>query len=282
MTKKVDEPSIDQKFALITGYGPFKSFKVNPSYESVRNLQARVFPGLGLDNNEGHQQNEVLVHVMEIPVEYHRVHAIAPTFFNAASSPRFVLHVGASGQLKPAHMVFETRARNGPYMSKDVVGDLPEGNQCFPPEGLGNVGEHTVEEELRVCPKLLAQVVERVQQELDSLGDTPNTPSKSSSEVPTESEEIAKKNDTGDVPDVEQTFEVSKGLWKVGTSTNAGLYLCEYIFYHGMHWAKRRWEVAPPVFFLHVPSVDVEKGHRPQEELNRAIELVVKALCAVC
>ncbi|TPX70666.1 hypothetical protein SpCBS45565_g01606 [Spizellomyces sp. 'palustris'] len=281
MTKIVEEPCIDRKFALVTGYGPFKTFKVNPSYESVRNLQARVFPGL--NKNEEPQQNEVLIHVMEMPVEYHRVHATAPTFFSAATPPRFVLHVGASGQLKPAHMVFETRARNGLYMSKDVVGDLPEGNQCFPPEGMGNVGEHMVEEELRVCPKLLAQVVERVQQELDMLGDNPRMPPKSSSEVPNESAEIAKESDTGDLPDVKRTFEVSKGPWKIGTSTDAGLYLCEYIFYHGMYWAKRRWEVAPPpAFFLHVPSVDVEKGHKPQEELNRAIELVIKALCAVC
>ncbi|KAJ3190205.1 hypothetical protein HDU85_000496 [Gaertneriomyces sp. JEL0708] len=56
---------------LITGYGPFRGFPVNPSYESVRHLQARKF-------RSGDNQ-EVFCKVLEVPVEYERVHGTSPT-----------------------------------------------------------------------------------------------------------------------------------------------------------------------------------------------------------
>ncbi|KAI9095192.1 hypothetical protein DFS34DRAFT_651522 [Phlyctochytrium arcticum] len=266
-------------YAILTGYGPFSNFKFNPSYESVRNLQASSVPN-------SHQQ-EILMHVLEVPVAYEKVHALAPTLFPTHHMPGFILHVGAHGGLTPAHLVLESRARNSPYDKKDVFGQHCPGNECYP-------CREKSDETLSVDSALLAKVVTRVQQKFEKAFSEAQSMAREEAASPLGKceEPIALGIDqkqlanAEDASGVEQEFaKLSTDCaahWTVQTSDDAGLYLCEYIFYHSLYWSKHCEGGSPPVFFLHVPSASVEKGHRPQEELSAMVKEIVAALCEIC
>ncbi|KAI8818874.1 uncharacterized protein EV422DRAFT_123588 [Fimicolochytrium jonesii] len=109
--------------AVVTGYGPFKSYSTNPSYEAVRPLQGCIFPA-------GSEREEVMILAYELPVEYDRVHALIPAIYTTNPAPKFFLHVGVSHYLPPATLCLETFARRGPYTKCDVIGRCPPGNVC--------------------------------------------------------------------------------------------------------------------------------------------------------
>ena len=69
---------------VVTGFGPFRSYRVNPSWEAVAGLPACW---------AGEQCDAASLTVEQIPVEYSWVEREVPGRWG---SPDFVVHVGVS------------------------------------------------------------------------------------------------------------------------------------------------------------------------------------------
>merc|ERR1712228_453744 len=100
----------------LTGYGPFTSgagkdnqivHDVNASWEAVKEVK----------NSWSHQ---VELRTREIEVSYDAVDQAVEDIWK--EDPLFVVHVGVAGRRK--EISIETKAKNGPYAIKDVLGKL--------------------------------------------------------------------------------------------------------------------------------------------------------------
>ncbi|KAK3604440.1 hypothetical protein CHS0354_013840 [Potamilus streckersoni] len=107
------EPS--KKTVLVTGFGPFGVYKVNTSWEAVKELYKQ---GLGVDW-------ELVIE--EIPVEYCTVKSKVPKLWEK-HNPHLVVHVGVSGMA--SELTLEQKAFNYGYEKSDVKGCLPDANCC--------------------------------------------------------------------------------------------------------------------------------------------------------
>jgi len=102
---------------VVTGFGPFRGYEVNPSWEVVRELPA-------VWDDEEHQ-----VVVEEIPVEYDFVLREVPDRWSSLR-PDFIIHVGVSHLAE--RLTLERQANNTGYNSPDVKTLSPPGNCCVP------------------------------------------------------------------------------------------------------------------------------------------------------
>lgn len=179
-----------------------------------------------------------------------------------------------------------------------MIGQLPnnEYSDCIPSDIQDGKKPESIE--LRTAEHILNQVVEKIQIRLNEmhidekkhqelafqLADT-HLEGENHASATTNSDST--KTISDDISGIEATHTSSSEPWNISTSPDAGLFLCEYIFYHSLYWARESSCIEKDVnettvFFLHVPSVNAEKGHRSQEELNRVLEVVVGILCEVC
>lgn len=65
-------------------------------------------------------------------------------------------------------------------------------------------------------------------------------------------------------------------MLQVGTSRDAGQFLCNYVYYRACQWVERNSEAAvpPACLFVHVPVASAPDGVR---ELTRIVLAVVRA-----
>lgn len=84
METKLAEPIV----AIITGFGPFRDYVVNPSWLAVRALPSSAQPENGL---------EVRIETYQIPVQYRQVRDIISDM-HARLRPDIVIHCGVSGR----------------------------------------------------------------------------------------------------------------------------------------------------------------------------------------
>ncbi|SPO05495.1 uncharacterized protein DNG_08182 [Cephalotrichum gorgonifer] len=194
------EPERPAVEVLVTGFGPFRKYGVNPSYEIVSRLPNRIDP---LDSEPG--APEIILRRPSDPVKvaYQHVFRAIPELYETYPNVRYFVHVGVSHLATCCQL--ETRARKGPYEGLDVDGR----RWCGDADGWDDVW--------RSAP-------EQIQSAVDVEG-------------------IAVKMASG-------------GKWEVSTSNDAGLYLCEFIYFNSMHTARRLGEAGRDIkgVFIHVPA----------------------------
>ena len=102
---------------VVTGFGLFRGYDVNPSWEAVKALPA------AWDDDK----HEVVVE--EIPVQYDFVLKEVPDRWSSLQ-PDFIIHVGVSHLAEK--LTLERQANNTGYDKPDVTGLCPPGNCCVP------------------------------------------------------------------------------------------------------------------------------------------------------
>ncbi|XP_056906931.1 pyroglutamyl-peptidase 1 [Takifugu flavidus] len=103
------------EIVVVTGFGPFRQFFVNLSWEAAQGLQ---LVGLG---------DPTVIHVKELPVSYVKAQQIIAEIWRSLR-PKFVLHLGvATGS---TGIILEQTGKNLGYRDRDVRGFCPESHSC--------------------------------------------------------------------------------------------------------------------------------------------------------
>ncbi|XP_077296317.1 pyroglutamyl-peptidase 1 [Arctopsyche grandis] len=98
---------------IVSGFGPFGVYTVNPSWESVKKMSK-----LDLEKDF-----DIQFITVEIPVVYDTVDALVPTLWKQYH-PLLFVHVGVSGLAK--ELTLETIANGQDYRKLDQDGKLPQ------------------------------------------------------------------------------------------------------------------------------------------------------------
>ncbi|KAM5171872.1 pyroglutamyl-peptidase 1-like protein [Mantella aurantiaca] len=101
---------------VVTGFGPYRNYLVNSSWEAVKELAK-----LGLDF-------DVHLEILELPVKYTEVEKRIRKIW-AKLQPKLSVHVGMMASSKA--IVLEQHARNEGYMDKDLSGAHPQDGRCL-------------------------------------------------------------------------------------------------------------------------------------------------------
>ncbi|KAL7403098.1 hypothetical protein ABVT39_024412 [Epinephelus coioides] len=100
---------------VVTGFGPFRQFLVNPSWTAAQGLKL-VGLGKGTD-----------VYIKEVPVSYVKTQQIIAEMWQTLH-PKFAVHLGvARGS---SVIILEQTGKNSGYRDKDVCGFCPESHCC--------------------------------------------------------------------------------------------------------------------------------------------------------
>ncbi|KAM9352444.1 pyroglutamyl-peptidase 1 [Symphorus nematophorus] len=111
---------------VVTGFGPFRQFIVNPSWEAAKGLK---LVGLG---------ERIDVYIKEVPVSYVKAQQVIGEIWQTLH-PKFAVHLGvARGS---SVVILEQTGKNSGYRDKDVCGFCPESHCCLEggPEKLDSV-----------------------------------------------------------------------------------------------------------------------------------------------
>ncbi|KZT72046.1 peptidase C15, pyroglutamyl peptidase I-like protein [Daedalea quercina L-15889] len=228
---------------LVTGYGPFRSFKINPSWLAVKPLHNITIRTA--------EDRPVHVTSLEIPTVYESVLTLTSSIHSrppivptpkdpamATAKPPtdgydFILHVGVMSKSgNPIRL--EQRGRKYGYDKDDAEGNMcevvkeAEGADGKPLRGFGKVYEGFPDELF----------------------------------TPIDCSKLGEHLKAG-------------GLKQVTLSVDAGLYLCEFINYCSLAEAKRTAATAKkatPVLFIHVPPVGEPLT---TEEVTDALKIVI-------
>ncbi|KAG7216075.1 hypothetical protein INR49_007827 [Caranx melampygus] len=100
---------------VITGFGPFRQFLLNPSWKAAQGLK---LVGLGKRTD---------VYIKEVPVVYTKAEQIIADIWQTLN-PKFAVHLGvARGS---SVIILEQTGKNSGYRDRDVCGLCPEGHCC--------------------------------------------------------------------------------------------------------------------------------------------------------
>ncbi|KAM6937319.1 pyroglutamyl-peptidase 1 [Xenentodon cancila] len=116
----------ERELVVVTGFGPFRQFLVNPSWKAA---QALKLAGLGKTSH---------VYTKELPVSYVATRQIITELWQTLQ-PKLAVHLGiARGS---SVVILEQTGRNNGYKDRDVCGFCPESHCCIEggPEKLDSV-----------------------------------------------------------------------------------------------------------------------------------------------
>ncbi|EXJ65679.1 uncharacterized protein A1O5_11206 [Cladophialophora psammophila CBS 110553] len=104
---------------LVTGFGPFKSFLINPSWLIASALPEELYPSPSTDSPQKAPDYKItlIVYPSAIRVSYSTVSTTVPTLIST-HNPDFVLHIGMAGGRDCYSL--ETRGHRDNYRIKDV------------------------------------------------------------------------------------------------------------------------------------------------------------------
>ncbi|GAA5957108.1 hypothetical protein JCM8115_003958 [Rhodotorula mucilaginosa] len=239
----------DRPFRVhLTGFGPFRDIKHNPSWLAVEPLDGQILtesppPLFGhaptASPRRRSPRRPILLSTSLLPVEYTAVEHLAPRLQQPdhkeeTPPPELVIHVGVSAGDSAIRL--EQRARKFGYNSLDAAGNLAPSTRSEDVDVEG-ARRGFVGEEWEAAPEELRTVVDA---------------------------------------DKVIRWVKSQGVAFISQSDDAGLYLCEYSFFASMATAIRLNPANPtPVQFIHVPPVGQPYS---AEELTSAIRLIVWAV----
>ncbi|KAL4623545.1 pyroglutamyl-peptidase 1-like isoform X1 [Arapaima gigas] len=107
--------SREEVVVVVTGFGPFRQYLTNPSWQAAQNLKTL---GLGPD---------VVVHAIELPATYTAVGQIIADVWQTVN-PQIAVHMGiAPGSTA---IILEQCGRNRGYGQRDACGVCPPGHCC--------------------------------------------------------------------------------------------------------------------------------------------------------
>uniref|UniRef100_A0A3P9K4F7 Pyroglutamyl-peptidase I like n=1 Tax=Oryzias latipes TaxID=8090 RepID=A0A3P9K4F7_ORYLA len=133
----------DRDRVVVTGFGPFKEFLVNPSWKAAQALKEA---GLG---------EKFEVHSMEVPVSYVKTQQIITELWQSLK-PKFAVHLGIARGSRV--LLLEQSGRNRGYKDRDVCGFCPQSCMEGGPEKLHSiinmraVSKHFKDTEMDVLP----------------------------------------------------------------------------------------------------------------------------------
>ncbi|XP_056333792.1 pyroglutamyl-peptidase 1-like [Danio aesculapii] len=104
-----------REIVVITGFGPFRQYVVNPSWEAAKGLK---IAGLGLN---------IEVHIKEIPVSYAKCQQVLDNIWQTMT-PKMVIHLGIA--LGAKGITLEQTGKDYCYKDRDVSGLCPAGHCC--------------------------------------------------------------------------------------------------------------------------------------------------------
>ncbi|KAM4733495.1 pyroglutamyl-peptidase 1 [Anableps anableps] len=116
----------ERETVVITGFGPFRQFLVNPSWVTAQGLK---LAGLG---------ESIDVYIKELPVSYNATQQIIAELWQTLK-PKFAVHLGiARGS---SLVILEQTGKNSGYRYRDVCGFCPTDHRCIKggPERLDSV-----------------------------------------------------------------------------------------------------------------------------------------------
>ncbi|KAG9273220.1 pyroglutamyl-peptidase 1-like [Astyanax mexicanus] len=109
----MDSPQKD--LVVVTGFGPFRQYLVNSSWEAAKGLKKA-----GL--REGSE-----VCIVEIPVSYSKAQQVLAEIWHTVK-PKVAVHLGIAPGAKC--IILEQTAKNHGYKERDVCGSCPANNCC--------------------------------------------------------------------------------------------------------------------------------------------------------
>ncbi|KAG6868920.1 hypothetical protein C0993_007694 [Termitomyces sp. T159_Od127] len=277
------QPSEDARFrVLVTGFGPFHHYEVNPSWLAVRGLHDTTLDPAPV----GPQGRPRPIHIsaLEIPVSYEAVLAVVPGLHarppilpqavrnNFPPPPPsgydFIFHIGVAGR-GPLRM--ERQGHKLGYHMKDADGKLAPHARSTPKDFSRRPDDHLAAENIE-RERLGLEMVEHVGSDTSarSTRGFGVQYESFSDELPTEI----------DVTRLVQDLKQS-GIEQIYTSMDAGHYLCDFIYFCSLAEAKR---TANPyerrrnsqVLFLHCPPVNQPLS---TEEVTEAIQRIIIWVC---
>ncbi|XP_038124715.1 pyroglutamyl-peptidase 1-like isoform X1 [Cyprinodon tularosa] len=111
---------------VVTGFGPFRQFLVNPSWTAAQGLK---LAGLG---------DSIDVYIKELPVSYKTTQEIIAKLWQTLK-PKFAVHLGIARA--SSVIILEQTGKNSGYSDRDVCGFFPPDYRCIEggPEKLDSV-----------------------------------------------------------------------------------------------------------------------------------------------
>ncbi|KAG6862203.1 hypothetical protein C0995_002133 [Termitomyces sp. Mi166 len=277
-----DSPEDGTFRVLVTGFGPFHHYEVNPSWLAVQFLHDTT---LSPDPaTAGIRGRPIHISALEIPVSYEAVLAVVPGLHaRPPILPRtvkdifpppppsgydFIFHIGVAGR-GPLRM--ERQGHKLGYHMKDADGKLAPLARSTPKDFSRRPDDRLTVENIE-RERLGLEMVEHIG------SDTSARPTRGfgvqyesfPDELPTEI----------DVTRLVQDLKQS-GIEQIYTSMDAGHYLCDFIYFCSLAEAKR---TANPyerrrnsqVLFLHCPPVNQPLS---TEEVTEAIQRIIVWVC---
>ncbi|OAL29190.1 hypothetical protein AYO20_09243 [Fonsecaea nubica] len=112
-------PPLREVKVLVTGFGPFKSFLINPSWLIASALPEELYPSPSTDtpHKSPDYKIKLIVHPSAVRVSYSTVSTTVPTLI-ATHNPDFILHIGMAGGRDCYSL--EIRGHRDNYRIKDV------------------------------------------------------------------------------------------------------------------------------------------------------------------
>ncbi|XP_030621189.1 pyroglutamyl-peptidase 1 [Chanos chanos] len=101
---------------VITGFGPFRQYLVNPSWEAAKGLK---IIGLG---------DGLKVHIQEVPVSYSKAMEAITNIWQTVK-PKVAVHLGIAPGSRC--ITLEQRGKNQGYKGRDVCGLCPANHCCI-------------------------------------------------------------------------------------------------------------------------------------------------------
>ncbi|KAH9811071.1 hypothetical protein DFH28DRAFT_1085237 [Melampsora americana] len=222
---------------LLTGYGPFQTHSVNPSFEIVSGLNLNPFIG----------HAEIFVYPEPIRVAYRTVRSLLPRIFESQPNFDYVIHLGVA-KMSPGVFKLEQGAHRDGYEATDVDGIRGCDLEKTVEEGWEDWNDQQKHIKTSIDVEEMARgVTEKVKVLITSI-----------------------YNDDLYFIDGSDCFcgtQVTHPTVNLDSSNDAGRYLCEYIFYSSLaHFKHHR-----RVLFLHVPTgleqQDLVQGRAVLEEI---------------
>ncbi|CAE6512578.1 unnamed protein product [Rhizoctonia solani] len=225
---------------LVTGFGPFKEIKTNPSWLAVKPLDNQtlkftkpVGPAHPHATKSRSVETEAQISALEVPVTYSAVLNTIPPL-HASKQYDIIIHTGVRRNMPG--LVVERLAHKTGYNKPDA-----EDRLCDAIDGKPKVddGGATVE-------RGFGRGFERFEEELKTSVDVDG---------------IVK-------------YLKSKGLEHTSPSDDPGRYLCDFIYYCSLACARKEGSNAK-VLFLHVPPIGLPYQ---VEDMTKAIEGIIEYL----
>ncbi|KAJ4511708.1 hypothetical protein HRR83_004253 [Exophiala dermatitidis] len=260
-----ETPPLREIKVLVTGFGPFKSFLVNPSWLIASALSHELYPTTSHSSPDPAYKITLIVHSSAMRVSYSSVSEMMPSLISQ-HDPDFILHIGVAGGRDCYSL--ETRAHRDGYRIKDVddKDGFARGESMWKKEGVPDVLFVGWDE---------ADVLKRweagVQTGLSEHGFLGPANADSRTNTNTSSSIWGSSETAANVAAAVQAARAEENRKKsaVKLSRDAGRFLCEYLLFESLslRWIDAHRHMHPYLHLLH-PHPHGEQHPEPSGQVG--------------